>query len=333
MTNLSQISALSVAFNERVQDEGALPLGWVRPTAHAPYPNLGDALSPIVASALSGLPIAKCDFDTNVERLVSVGTIAHVQRNGCIHMWGTGLDSSNYKALPSDTIFAIHAMRGPQSADSLRGLGIPAPEVYGDPVWFLPKILPRKQEEPKWDLGVIVHISELIEQAPSAWVDAAFKRYDIPNGLSQSVKIINTFTENNLNAIFAKIDEILSCKRIASTSFHGMVIADTYRIPCAWFGPRHGGAALVDPRAKDDLLDHRIADFYAGTSVQRLPAYCHPRDVATDWEVLMRWIDGAWSPVDYDATPLFSAFPVSSVCSFDDEIWPIRARAIPSLTA
>ncbi|MEI9932839.1 MAG: hypothetical protein WDM89_20460 [Rhizomicrobium sp.] len=54
------------------------------------------------------------------------------------------------------------------------------------------------------------------------------KRYSRGETDAASIKLINTYHRPSYSAMRAKLDEILSCKRILSTSFHGMMLADTY---------------------------------------------------------------------------------------------------------
>jgi hypothetical protein len=321
-----------VVFADAAVAAGRVPLAWVRPTAAAPFPNLGDALSPVIVGAVSGMAIEPRDFDDRRSRLVAVGTIAHAQRNGEVHMWGTGLDATGY-ALPADTRLDVHAMRGPRSADVLRRLGVDVPPIYGDPVWFLPRILPRRPAPPQAELGVIVHISELDRADPRAPLLSDFIRYDVPAELGGAIRIINTFTANSFRGLFDKVDEMLACRRIASTSFHGLLIAEAYGIPCVWFGPRPGGAMSIDPHNPAIEADHRFLDFFAGTAAKRMRAFCQPREERTHWDKLIRWIDRAWQPLEYDPEPLLSAFPLPASVSLEAPLWPLLGRSVQTMLA
>jgi hypothetical protein len=319
-------------FAAEVQDTGSVPLAWVRPTDIAPFPNLGDALSPIVVGAVSGLPIEPRDFDDRRSRLVAVGTIAQAQRNGHVHFWGTGLDAAGY-TLPRGTRFDVHATRGPRSAEVLRRLGLDVPSIYGDPVWFLPRILPRRSTAHEAELGVVVHISELERAHPNGPILSDFVRYIVPPELHGAIRIINTFTANNFRGLFDKVDEILACRRIASTSFHGLLIAEAYGIPCVWFGPQAGGALSVDPHDPAIEVDHRFLDFFAGTAAKRFRVFCQAREESTPWDKLIRWIDRAWQPLSYDPAPLLDAFPLQSSVSLNTAIWPLRGRSVQTMLA
>jgi hypothetical protein len=316
---------------EVVAQLGGIPLSWAAPTRTHPYPNLGDALSAVMVGTIAGLPVIRRDFDDPRQRLVAVGTIGHGQKNGQVHFWGTGLDGTHFQGVPPGTEFLVHAMRGPQSAGLLRASGVAVPEIYGDPVWFLPKILPRRRQPAKFELGVIVHISELEEQTVDARVKEGFRRYQIPEALAGSIRIINTFAPRTIEGLLRKVDEFLDCKRIASTSFHGLLIGDTYGIPSVWFGTQGNGPGRADARDPASGLDHRIQDFYAACRVSERAIFRTQRDAETDWDALVRWIDEAWTPPEYDGTALFEAFPLPPAVALSDTVWPAGYRVVASL--
>ena len=173
--NRPQIAEAKTFDLQRWVDEHAtVPLAWVATTEAFPDANLGDALSPIIVSVMSGLPVQHRHFDDHGERLVAVGTIGHAQRNGVVHYWGTGFDDraapSGRYVRPPSTDICLHALRGPFSAQILTREGERPPEIYGDPVWFLPKLIPRKTAEPTYELGVVVHITELAKKNASATI-------------------------------------------------------------------------------------------------------------------------------------------------------------------
>jgi hypothetical protein len=296
----------------------ALPLAWAGGTAKSEYLNFGDALSPVMVALCSGLPIERIPFKAAGPRIAAVGTIGHGIEGGSVWFWGAG--SSKFRnpgeaepqvySPPPDTEIHINATRGPISRGILGGETPPPGAIYGDPVWALPRFyentVPKTHE-----LGVIMHLSELADREFVASAKPHYKRFDIPSGLQGSVRLINTLTEVSAAALRDKLDEILSCKRIVSTSVHGMVIAESFGIPCLYFSPRPRQPGVVtfdlDP---DSSLDLRIVDLYAGIGLDKLTAYAQPRELPTDWETLIADIDAAWTPKSFDVTPLLEAFPI-----------------------
>ncbi|MFQ3627204.1 MAG: polysaccharide pyruvyl transferase family protein [Cyanobacteriota bacterium] len=301
----------------RLRADAPVPLCWAATTLRQPYANLGDALSPVIVSALSGLPIVHQRFDSSSERLASVGTIGHGLKNGSVHLWGTGIDGKRhpyhrhltYYERPENTEFTIHALRGPFSAKVFEKQGIPVSDVYGDPVMLLPKIMSPATEKTH-ELGIVVHISELRELKDGAAVRHDLGRYYIPEDLRNSVKIITTLTDANLAALEDRVREMTACKRILSTSLHGLVIAETYGIPCAYFRPFGRGPLQVDLMDEQIFLDHRVRDYYAGMGLKTLGIFCRERKRPTNWERAIAAIDRIWQPVEWSPQRLLETFPL-----------------------
>lgn len=332
-------------FNERAKQEllsrliaqsGSIPLSFVASHAGMPYANLGDALSAVVVSALAGLPVRHANFDTPIERLVGVGTIGHAQKFGKLHYWGTGLDASRNAfdpsragfALPPDTEFHIHATRGPRTAQVLKGAGLSVSGAYGDPVALLDRIWPMGDVGRTHDLGVIVHITELTDLHPGAMPKPDFARYQVPAALQGSVKIINTMTDPTPDALRNLVQEIAACRAILSTSLHGLVLAETYGVPCAWFkttGPGRG--AVLDLRDDSIAVDHRMRDYYLGAGSDHLLTFEQARAKPTDWDQALTFVTENWSPLDPDLTPLLDSFPLPLGAQDDEGLWSLTEVA------
>ena len=313
----------------------AVPLAWVRSSLKVPFANFGDALSPVVATALSRLPVAHRAFDGRNLRLAAVGTIGQNQRNGTVHVWGTGFDAAHGRmaesgryVAPPDTQFVIHAVRGPNSRRTLLQAGLHAPAVYGDPGWVLPRIFPRilpqGEATPGTELGVIPHISELATPQPEPLMRVGLARYE--GGTEEGVRIIPTYHEPSMAGFRGKLDEILGCRRIASTSFHGLILADAYGIPCALLsGSLPPGPHIIPLPESAGLLDHRVADFYLGTGRRNLLVYGQPTGQPTDWAALIRAIDRHYQPFAHDHAALLEAFPVRPAIDPTAARWPLPA--------
>jgi hypothetical protein len=232
---------------------------------------------------------------------------------------------------PDGTQFTIHATRGPFTADIFRREGVDAPDIYGDPVWFLPKLFPRPPTPPTYELGVVLHLTELDAYTSDAVARDIFERYAVPDDLKGSVRIISPITDRDLDSMEARLSEILSCKRIASTSLHGLVIAETYGLPCVWFAPFPGGGQIADLDREDCKLDHRMRDFYAGVGKWSLPIFASDRSFPTDWNELITWIDKYYNRCDFDGAGLFDAFPLPKAVSFQDRHWPLDRAVISTI--
>lgn len=277
------------------------------------YANLGDALSAVVVCALSGQPVRHVNFGENRCKLVAVGSIAHAVHGGEAVLWGSGV-SARGGILPRNvplTRYDVRALRGPISAGHLRGLGVSAPEVYGDPVWLLPSIF-HEPIEKKYELGVIPHIQDIEGHGPQALPPADSLRYRIDSAIADSVTLINTWHEPTWDGMKATLRRILECKRIVSQSFHGVVIAEAYRIPVLNFRQmtslRNGPARI--PLGEPCTTDPRIFEFYQGGPRDHFWMYAQRRDQRSDWGAVMRAVDAHWEPFEYDPAPLLQAFPL-----------------------
>ena len=96
-------------------------------------------------------------------------------------------------------------------------------------------------------------------------------RYGIPEHLRGDIHLINTVTPIGMDPIKDKIDEILACERIVSTSLHGMVFAESYGIPCLHF-PVHGPQNGLHSRDLGEGcdLDTRVIDLYRGLGLSKI---------------------------------------------------------------
>ena len=84
----------------------------------------------------------------------------------------------------------------------------------------------------------VLEVLSMVDRKLDAKPREAYERYHVPPELAGSVRIINTLTAVSAASMREKLDEILSCKRLVSTSLHGMVFAESYGIPCLYFSPR-----------------------------------------------------------------------------------------------
>ncbi|WP_186458200.1 polysaccharide pyruvyl transferase family protein [Neorhizobium alkalisoli] len=237
---------------------------------------------------------------------------------GSVSFWGTGTSphtnpSQSDEAkipytLPRNTTMHVHATRGPFT----RALLAPdsGPGVYGDPLWLLPRFHTAPVEK-RYELGVILHLSELADRSYSAKPLPDHVRYNLSPEDAGSIKLINTVTAPTTAALRERLDEILACKRIVSTSLHGMVFAESYGIPCLYFSPRASSAGLgrVDFETPD-AIDLRFNDLYRGLGQSFVDVWYQPRRQETDWNALIETIDRVWYPKQLDEDALIGAFPI-----------------------
>jgi hypothetical protein len=292
-----------------------IPLVWVRAT-QSRIGNLGDSLSSLVVSVLSGSPIAPLGFTTKSPRMVAVGTIAQNLRGSTVHLWGTGLDVGRrafgnrmaaFAAAP-DTSYVVHAVRGAHTRKTMLEAGLHVPPIYGDAGWYMPRIISDYKVEKKYELGVIPHISAMASKSPEVDLRPSALRFQ--GSEMEGVRLLNTFHDATWAGFKSKFEEMLSCKRIITTSFHGLIIADAYRIPCIYFPLGNPGMQIADVEQGSALVDHRVADFYAGGDRKKLPVFCGHEHEATRWDQVIQAIDRHYEPFTHGhETNFLEAFP------------------------
>lgn len=294
--------------------EGSVALCWAASTrdTHG-YGNLGDSLSAVMVAALSGRRVQHVDFGRPESKMVAVGSIAHAIHGGEAIIWGSGVSIRGgvlARNVPR-THYDVRAIRGPISARHLRDFGVPVPEVYGDPVWLLPSIF-QEPVEKRYELGVIPHIQDVDGFGPGARPPADSLRYRIDPKDAGSVLLINTWHEPTWAGIQATLRQILSCKRIVSQSFHGVVIAEAYGIPVLNYRqmPHVPNGPLTISLEEECTTDPRVWEFFRGGRRPSFQMYAQRREQQADWEHIIRAIDGRWEPFEYDASALVESFPL-----------------------
>jgi len=186
--------------------------------------NFGDALNPILIEHLSGsrptLIPSSATYSKNQLIYTAIGSIlqlpifqnVNILRNTII--WGTGFidESGRLQREPGQ----ICAVRGPLTRNNILKSGIQCPEIYGDPALLYPFYYHPKINT-KYTLGIVQH-----------YIDKGDKY--ITNFKNNS-EILFIDIEGPVNTV---VDQICSCKYIASSSLHGIIMADAYRIPSVY---------------------------------------------------------------------------------------------------
>jgi len=163
--------------------------------------NFGDGLTPLLLTRFAYLeniqwvPIMNAD-------IISVGSILeHVPENWKGIILGSGLlrESSKLKFNPCSNDIKILALRGPLSSKN-----IPGNFALGDPAILSNELI--QYQEKKWDLGIVPH-----------WQDTELAE-----------KFLNIIPKKFTCKV---IHPIASCRRIVTSSLHGMIVADSIGIP------------------------------------------------------------------------------------------------------
>lgn len=177
--------------------------------------NLGDVLSPVICNWM--LNKSALSFDKKTARthhLMAVGSI--LGGNGFFDatVWGSGIKGFNQIASLSKRRYFqkldIRSVRGPLTREALIACGYKCPEVYGDPAVLMPRIY-NPYVEKSCEIGVVLH----------------FKHNVV---LPADVKNINICTDNYKKFI----NDLCCCKKIISSSLHGIILAEAYGVPAVF---------------------------------------------------------------------------------------------------
>lgn len=178
--------------------------------------NWGDKINKFLVKELSGKNVVHIDdiFNFRFFKVYScVGSIIHHLKYKNVHIWGSGLIEN--KIPKNIKIDNISAVRGPKTRDLLKHHGYDCPEIFGDPVFLLPRIynpsLPKQHT-----VGLIPHYKD--------------KNSDIVKSLmAQGAFMIDIFGDDK-----EVINNVLKCRNILSSSLHGLILADSYQVPSKW---------------------------------------------------------------------------------------------------
>lgn len=144
-----------------------------------------------------------------------IGSIIEEFVNHNSIIWGAGAIEG--KKILKEKPLCVCAVRGILTRNYLLSQGVSCPEVFGDPALLLPLIyLPNVRK--KYKIGVIPHHSDLNNPI-------------IDKYRNNNFHIIDLTSYSNWHDI---IDEINSCEAIISSSLHGLIVADAYRVPNLW---------------------------------------------------------------------------------------------------
>ena len=178
--------------------------------------NFGDDLNPWLFREITGknpVNITEIINFRNKTVYSCIGSILSGIGSENSEVWGSGFidESSTLGIKPRK----VHAVRGPLTRKKLLELNVDCPEIYGDPALLLPKFY-NPTISSKYRLGIVAH-----------YVDKKSDNYkELVREISQDILIIDI--EDSVENV---IDNILKCEKIASSSLHGIIVADAYQIP------------------------------------------------------------------------------------------------------
>ncbi len=186
-----------------------------------PY-NWGDYINLILAELISGKKALPYQFASSSSTVAMVGSILPWAMDSSTIIWGSGCLNSHEplwdKCQRPQKVLAV---RGPLTRNVLLKHGIDCPEVYGDPALLFPRYY-NPVIEKKYQYGIILHVSTSLSDSIKAKLKSVY---------GDNILFINPKKFRKWQDF---IDDILSCKNIISSSLHGIIIADAYKIPNVW---------------------------------------------------------------------------------------------------
>lgn len=169
-----------------------------------PYPgNFGDILTPKI------LEYFNIPFEYSKDyNLISTGSIAKRAKDETIVLGSGMLSSIEVLNIKANWKF----VRGPLTRNRILELGGSCPEIYGDPALLLPLIV--NESKKIYDVGIVPHYAD----------------YEKVKELYPTIPRINLLNKDPLDT--AK--NITKCRKIISSSLHGIICAHAFGIPAAW---------------------------------------------------------------------------------------------------
>lgn len=243
--------------------------------------NFGDWMGPYLFQKMCGREprLRKPSTRSAQTTCVAVGSIMrHVQAPNAV-IWGAGIISRE------DTFvqpYRICAVRGPLTRDRVIELGYDCPAVYGDPAILLPAVYRPALGTRLDEVGLVPHFIHY-EEAKRLYAS------------HPSLRVVDA-----TQPVEAVIDDICRCRRIVSSSLHGLIVAHAYGVP----------AARGDMTADLDGDGVKFLDYFASGGVTDPGPPLDLRGVPGPTE-MARFVDEAPQP---DLAPLL--VPLLRACPF-----------------
>lgn len=155
-----------------------------------------------------------------------------------VNVWGSGIIDRKEVIYPSKFL----AIRGKYTQARIKELGMKAPEVLGDPALLMPLVYQPLLNSRIYNVALIPHYVHY--ESYKKWCS------------DSQVLIINL-----LDPIEKIISEICSCEITLSTSLHGIIVSQAYRIPSLWMKT----TTELDKLAGDDI---KFADYFSSVNIR-----------------------------------------------------------------
>ena len=174
--------------------------------------NFGDKLTPYIIEKISSKKCVWSPKESDILKYVVTGSILNWEIKNAVS-WGAGLAGKD----DNICIEKIVMVRGQISKYRAILAGVENEIAIGDPALLLPKYYTPKIEK-KYKLGIFPH-----------YVDTDVITYNLLSQFPDDVVLIYAMVD-----VEKTIDLICSCERVISSSLHGLIVADAYKIPSKW---------------------------------------------------------------------------------------------------
>ncbi len=195
---------------------------WSPPGANPQFYNFGDDLNRFLVERITGKKVIPYAYSLTSKAKSSInylciGSIITQLTNNKSVIWGSGVLS------PADELrqkpLRVAAVRGPLSREYLLKRGVVCPEVYGDPALLLSRFYQPEQLPTRYRMGIIPHYVDQNNPLLDMYRDA------------DDILLLDVQEYGSFHSFIAKL---CSCQFIASSSLHGLILADSYGIPNVW---------------------------------------------------------------------------------------------------
>lgn len=226
----------------RARASNSVKMFWFRRGRGNTRGNFGDELGPALFTHLTAkdavwASAAECDIATIGSILSQVSKeAARANRKSELTIWGSGLIEPDVKSLHHSLVTV--AVRGQKT---INALDLPSSTQTGDPGILASLIVKANKKTHKW--GIVPHFSH------------------------RSMKEIRQISSDNgcllidpTLSVTDVLKNISACEAIISSSLHGLIVADSYGIPCIWLNIK-----------SHKSHDFKFSDYCSGVNRPKFP--------------------------------------------------------------
>lgn len=219
--------------------------------------NVGDHLTPWLLPRYGLIPHLT---STRRAQFAAVGSVLQwlpADFSGAV--WGSGLILDTAHPLPRARFLAV---RGSLTAQRV---GAPASTPLGDPGLLLSRHVARAPT--RWTLGLVPHLTHQADPTVRA-VAAAYPNEVLLVDVRQRPEVV--------------AQQLSQCGAVVSSSLHGLVIADSFGIPAAWFSaatPLLGGTFKFADYETVPGIPPRRLPWAPALPLSHLLGHCRAADV------------------------------------------------------